>query len=184
MIGADHGLSDSLLQSLSGRTQEIHRKLADLNRQGDVGFFDLHSINTLPIKKFAAAIREKYENLIVLGIGGSALGTSAVYGAVRHGFTNLLTKRKRDGYPRLFVADNIDPDHFDELLRVTDPKKTFYCVISKSGTTAETMAQFMIVHKMLKQKLNGKWKKRVVVITDASKGALRSIAEENGLKYF
>ena len=183
-VGEKHGLTTEQIESLSSQAEQIHKQLTELKEKGEIGFFELPKTDTSGIKKFAAKIRENYENLIVLGIGGSALGTTAVQTALGHSFAHLLTKRKRNGYPRLFVADNIDPDAFGELLRVTDPKKTMYCVISKSGSTAETMAQFMIVQQMLKQKLKGKWKKRMVVITDGEKGPLRAIVREYGLASF
>jgi len=183
-VGEKHGLTDKQIESLSSRADKIHDNLTEVKEKGAAGFYSLPKTDTHSIKKFAAKIREKYENFIVLGIGGSALGTTAVHGALGHGFSHLLTKRKRNGYPRLFVADNIDPDAFDELIKITDPKKSVYCVISKSGSTAETMAQFMIVQQMLKQKLKGKWKKKVVVITDGEKGPLRKIADDNGLASF
>ena len=184
VVGEKHGLTVKLIESLSGRAEKIHKNLIELKEKGEIGFYDLPKIDTRDIKRFAAKIRGKYENLIILGIGGSALGTTAVQTALGHSFSHLLKKQKRNGYPRLFVADNIDPDVFDELLRVTEPKKSLYCVISKSGSTAETMAQFLIVQRMLEQKLKGKWKKRIVVITDGEKGPLRSIAREHGLASF
>ena len=183
-VGKKHGLTDKQIESLSARSDKIHNNLADLKEKGEIGFFELPKTDTRDIKKFAAKIREKYENFIVLGIGGSALGTTAVRNALGHSFSHLLTKRKRNGYPRLFVADNIDPDAFNELLKIADPRKSVYCIISKSGSTAETMSQFMIVQQMLKQKLKGKWKKKVVVITDSEKGPLRKAAKENGLASF
>jgi glucose-6-phosphate isomerase len=95
-----------------------------------------------------------------------------------------LPKRKRNGYPKLYVADNIDPDWFEEILSITDPKKTIFNIISKSGSTAETMSQFMIVIDRLKKTLKGKWKKKVVITTDAKNGVLREIVDEHGLASF
>ncbi len=183
-VGDAHGITDDELGALKEKTAEIHKWLEGLKDSGEQGFFDLPELDTSPIKKFASRVREKYENFVVLGIGGSALGAIAVHDALGHSFPHLLKKRKRNGYPRLFVADNIDPDRFDELLRVLDPKKTIFNVISKSGTTAETMSQFMVVFEKLKQKLKGKWKKRVVITTDAKKGILREMVNDNGLASF
>jgi len=183
-VGSDHGLLQSELEGLHPRASAIHKWLAGLKKDKKVGFFDLHETDTRPIKKYAAKVRERYENMVVLGIGGSALGTIAVNNAVNHSLSNLLPKRKRNGYPRLFVADNIDPDQFGELLHTLDPKKTLFNVISKSGTTAETMSQFMIVYDMLNKKLKGKWKKKVVITTDAKKGLLREMVKEHKLDSF
>lgn len=183
VIGEKHGISDKQLAELQGRTAEIHSHLQKLTQNGKTNFFNLPQADTKPFKKFATRVREKFENFVVLGIGGSALGTSGVHGALQHSFSHLLTKRKRNGYPKLFVIDNIDPDLFDEFLNTVDLKKTIFNVISKSGTTAETMAQFMIIQHKLQEKLKGKWKKRIVVTT-GSKGVLRSIVEKHKLTSF
>ncbi len=183
-VGPEHGISDSELESLRPRAREVHNWLAGLKEKDEIGFFKLHEADTTKIKKYAARVRERYENFVVLGIGGSALGAAAINGAVGRNFATLLTKRKRDGYPRLFVADNIDPDNFGQLLSALDPKKTIFNVISKSGATAETMSQFMVVFGMLEKKLKGKWKKRVVVTTDPAKGVLREIVDEYKLDSF
>ena len=116
---------------------------------------------------------------MVLGIGGSALGTTAVFTALRPSNHNSLSQAKRGGWPKLLVADNIDPEGFSSLLDGLDPAKTFYVVISKSGATAETMSQFLIIHDRL-QRLLGRTaiKDRLLIITDPEKGVLRKIAEE------
>jgi len=183
-VGAKHGVSEAELDALAPQAEEAVRWLKELRENKTVGFFDLPSIDTAPFRKFASRIREKYENLVVLGIGGSALGTNAVHSALNPATWNLQNKRKRNGYPKLFVPDNIDPDWFHEILGHVDPKKTLFNVISKSGSTAETMSQFMIVHQLLKERLKGKWKKKVILTTDVEKGVLREIAEEFGLKAF
>ena len=183
-IGAEHGITDKEIAEAAGKTGAVHTTLQGLRKSGKIGFFDLASNDTAPLKKYALRIRDKYENFVVLGIGGSALGTSAIQSALNPSFYNLITRSKRGGFPRLFVADNIDPDWFDEILRVADPKKTLFNVISKSGTTAETMSQFMVVFDLLNSKLKGKWKKRVVITTDEKNGILREIVDEFGLTAF
>ena len=88
----------------------------------------------------AAEIREKFDDFVVLGIGGSALGPTAVQQALNHLHYNDLPREKRNG-PRLFVEDNIDPERMSALLDVIDVEKTCFNVISKSGGTSETMSQ-------------------------------------------
>lgn len=183
-VGSEHGILQGELDGLKGRVSDAHRRIEELRKSGKIGFFDLHNIDTRPFKKYAAKVRNKYENFVVLGIGGSALGTSAINGALNNSFANLLPKGKRNGYPRLFVADNIDPAQFEELLKIADPQKTIFNVISKSGATAETMSQFMIVFDRLNRQLKGKWKKKVVITTDSQKGILREIVREHKLESF
>lgn len=130
------------------------------------------------ILKTAKEIRRKFENFVVLGIGGSALGPMTAYAALSHLHYNLLPKSKRKG-PRFFVEDNVDPVRMKELLDVIDVKKTCFNVISKSGATSETMAQYLIVSDLLK-KAGADVKKHVIFTTDAQKGNLVKISEELG----
>ncbi len=183
-IGPQHGISPADFASIEQATMETHGRLQKLKESGEIGFFDLHKSDTKPFKKFASRTREKFENFVVLGIGGSALGTNAIHSALNSSFHNSLTKRKRNGYPKLLVVDNIDPDWLEELLQTVDLKKTIFNVISKSGTTAETMSQFMIVVERLKKKLKGKWKNKIVLTTDGGKGVLRELADEFNLLAF
>jgi glucose-6-phosphate isomerase len=121
----------------------------------------------------------------VLGIGGSALGPLAVQQALNHPFYNELPRDKRSGFPKLYVADNVDPERLVSLFQTVDPLKCLFNVISKSGSTSETMSQFMIIQALLEEKLGKEAaKKRIVCTTDASKGNLTKIAREEGYKYY
>ena len=68
-------------------------------------------------------------------------------------FYNELPKEKRDGCPRLYVVDNVDPERMEGLFDIIDVEKTVFNVITKSGSTSETMAQFLIVVDLLKEKV-------------------------------
>ncbi len=119
---------------------------------------------------------------MILGIGGSALGNIALQTALKP-YMHNLDDAQRSG-PRVFVFDNIDPPQFASFLDWVGDKldKTIFNVISKSGETAETAAQFLVIRKMLLDKLGPDGLKRhVVATTDPRKGALRKIATENQL---
>jgi glucose-6-phosphate isomerase len=91
----------------------------------------------------------------------------------------------RKGFPRLFVADNVDPDGFKALLELLEVRKTIFNVISKSGSTAETMSQFLIVRDLLKKKVgNRKEKNHLVITTDPVQGVLQKISEEEQILRF
>lgn len=122
----------------------------------------------------------RFENLIVLGIGGSALGNIAIQAALNPPTYNLLPDAKRPG-PRIFVVDNVDPANLKAVLDLCDPKKTLFNVISKSGETAETAAQFMIVREILQKAVGPKWADHVVAITDPVKGTMRTICDDAGI---
>jgi glucose-6-phosphate isomerase len=137
------------------------------------------------VQKAADDIANGFENLVVLGIGGSALGTIAVHNAVNHPYHNLLSNRARGGRPRLFVMDNIDPDVLERLDDVIDVRKTCFNVITKSGSTAETMSQFLLFRDRLIRRVGkAKHVRHIVATTDAEKGILRKIVEEAGYRSF
>ncbi len=130
----------------------------------------------------AAEIRKKFDAFVVLGIGGSALGPIAVQQALNHMRYNELPAEKRGG-PRFYVEDNIDPARMDALFDVIDIKKTCFNVITKSGSTSETMAQFLIIADKLK-KAGVPLKDNMIATTDQAKGNLIKIAQQEGLKTF
>ncbi|MEK9160221.1 MAG: glucose-6-phosphate isomerase [Patescibacteria group bacterium] len=120
----------------------------------------------LAVKELAEKLRGKFKDIVVLGIGGSALGITCVRDALLGSLWNF------HGKTRLFVLDNLDT--VGELERVIDADKTLFIVISKSGTTPETMAQYFY----FKQKVS---KENFVFITDAANGELREIGKEYGI---
>lgn len=111
------------------------------------------------------------EDLVVLGIGGSALGAQAVSAALGQGPV------------RLHFVDNVEPEPILQLLRNLDPHNTLVNVISKSGSTAETMAAFLVFRQWLELGTTN-WKKHLVVTTDPTKGILRPYAQAEGLDAF
>ena len=136
------------------------------------------------VKEFASMVEGRFDNILVLGIGGSALGGLAVTEALLKPYWNLLTPEQRKGLPRIFFLDNIDPDSISGLLEVLDLKKTLVNVITKSGDTAETMSQFMIIQNLLKQELGDDYRKNIVATTDKKMGILRQLADQEGYKTF
>lgn len=136
------------------------------------------------IEAAAADVRSRCENFVVLGIGGSALGPIAVHQALNHLHYNDLPKARRGG-PRLFVEDNVDPERMAALLDMIGLEETVFNVITKSGSTSETMAQLLIVTDLLEQKLGAdKIARHVIATTDEHKGNLIRIAREKGLQTF
>lgn len=126
----------------------------------------------------------KIKTLVVLGIGGSALGPIALQQALNSQFYNLHSQF-RDGNPQLFVLDNIDPNTMLDLLALVDLETTLFSIVSKSGATSETMAQFMIVKDILESKLGvEKARSHMVCTTDAENGNLIKIAKAQGYKTF
>lgn len=185
-IGRGYGITLNELEKTATKAKRIDKALKQGWKERKIGFFDLpyQGENISNIKAFARKVKKEYEALVVLGIGGSALGPIALQAALNPPHYNLLTRKDRKGCPRLFVADNIDPSGFEGMLRVIDPEKTIFNVISKSGGTAETMSQFIIVREMLKERLGKKYKDHIVATTDPEKGILMKIAAEEGFETF
>ena len=136
------------------------------------------------IKSFANSVKGKFENILVLGIGGSALGGIAVTEALLKPYWNLLSSEKRNGYPRIFFLDNIDPDTINGMLDMLDLRKTLVNVITKSGSTAETMSQFMILKDRLEKAVGSDYKSHIVATTDKKSGILRQISDSENYTTF
>ena len=133
------------------------------------------------MKETAKKINEKFDAFVVLGIGGSALGSKALFSGLKHLHYNELSRKKRGG-ARFYVIDNVDPDRMNALFDVIDVKNTCFHVITKSGATVETMSQFMIILNMLKDAIGKDYKDNIVMTTDKEKGTLKKIVDEHGFK--
>jgi len=123
-----------------------------------------------------------FESIIQIGIGGSALGNRMLNNALLHPFYNDLTPEKRKG-PRYYLAENVDPESNNAIWEMVDPDKTALLVISKSGSTAETMANFLFFFNKMQESLDrDETLKRVLVITDPEKGTLRALVNDTGCR--
>lgn len=189
VIGKENGLN--IEQEFSNYKDTIAKIITDLNKRKDKPGQWLQWMNLgyneetiWYVKEFASQVSGKFENVLVLGIGGSALGGIAVTEALLKPYWNLLTPEQRNGMPRIFFLDNIDPDSITGLLNILDLKKTLVNVITKSGSTAETMSQFMIVKNILERELGEDYRKNIVATTDKKTGILRQISEQEGYKTF
>lgn len=179
-VGSGNGISASDLASLSGRAATIHADLAARRGQGKLPFLDLPRQDLALILALAEKHRPGIDNVVVLGIGGSALGPRALAKALLPAFHDFRPDR---GAARLLVADNIDPDSFKGLLSAIDLNRSLFIVISKSGSTAETMSQFLIARdRLLKKFGEDGYRKRMLAITDTSGGYLREIVNRDQLE--
>lgn len=168
-VGADHGITPKDLKAITPKVQKAHKALQADRRAKKYGFFDLHNDRAMvrDVKKLAAACAKRgYKNMVVLGIGGSALGLTTLVTALKPPYYNLLDAKARGGSPRVFVMDNVDPVTFSGMLKLCPPEKTLYVVISKSGGTAETLAQALVAFAEIEQAVGkAKVKDHAVAIT-------------------
>lgn len=134
------------------------------------------------IEALASELAAECDDFVVIGIGGSALGAIALHTSCNPPFYNLLPRAARGNRPRIFVPDNIDPVLIHNLLSTLTPQRTIVNVVAKSGSTAETMANFLVVRAWLEQGVGSAWTKHVVITTDPEKGALRALAQKLQLR--
>jgi glucose-6-phosphate isomerase len=152
-------------------------------RWRDLPHAEMRAVHVNAVKRLTARFKPKADNLVVLGIGGSALGNIALQSALNSPTFNLSPSARTLG-PRVFIVDNVDPVYFGSVLRTCeelDPglKRTVFNVISKSGETAETASQFMVVRDLLKKR-GLKGPEHVVAVTDPAKGTMRKICDAEG----
>ncbi len=189
ILGSENGLDiakefENYKDTIAGIITNLYQK-KDIDGEGlrwmDLGYSQETSWY---VKEYAALVENRFDNILVLGIGGSALGGLAVTNALLTPYWNMLSKEERNGYPRIFFLDNIDPDEMNSLLNILDLSKTLVNVITKSGDTAETMAQYMVLKDRLEQELGDDYRKNIIVTTDKKMGILRQISEQEGYKAF
>ena len=182
-IGEDRGIIKRDIDKLIPKALEIADDIKGRREAGELGFYQLpyHLETASSVSQMASSLRRRCDDFVVLGIGGSALGGIALSRSLCHPLHNLLPKSYRGGMPRVFFLDNIDPNTVKSVLNFVNPEKTIFNVISKSGTTAETLSQFLIIQQLLSDRLGKESvKDHIVVTTGCKQSDLKTIAEEEG----
>ncbi len=182
-----HGLDPALRNSLAARFADVRAEVARHTASGEYGFLKLGNQPEL-VKRlldWRASIRGRFDHLLVLGIGGSALGAKALLNALKPSGWNERSGEERGGVPTLTVLENVDPITVEQTLARLNPRRTLVNVISKSGGTAETLAQYLIVRQWLEQAVGADAARgHLVITTDPAKGALRAIANDEKITAF
>ncbi|HOA29669.1 MAG TPA: glucose-6-phosphate isomerase [Candidatus Cloacimonadota bacterium] len=163
------------IQDFSQKCYEADQDIKSDRASDILGFYSLPEYDTSRIKDFVSSLDPRFDTMVVLGIGGSALGNKALYNAL---------KTERNLQRKLFVFDNVDPVYLYEILSGIDLERTLFNVITKSGTTAETMAGYMILLDLIKTRFPHDYRKRVIITTDKEKGFLRQIINQEGYASF
>ena len=176
------------INSLDAKAASAMEKLHNGTGAGNdfLGWLNLPSSTTPEvldeIEQAAAVLRANCEYVVCIGIGGSYLGAKAVIEALSDSFAAYKPAK---GPKVLFAGQNIGEDYLYELQSLLKDKKFGIIVISKSGTTTEPAIAFRILKEMLeKQAGKAEAAKLTIAITDAKKGALRTLATEEGYKTF
>lgn len=185
-VGDADGLSQQALEAIAPKAASEIERIWVEHESGDQKWIDLPDNTALvqEIDAFAGENRDKYDDFILIGIGGSSLGAISAIQALAHPFRNLLPADQRRG-PRFFVLDNPDPEKVSATLSTVDLDTTLVNVVTKSGQTAETMANFLVARDAL-EKAVGKERAReqIVATTDPESGLLRKLADQEGYRTF
>ncbi|MRX54789.1 glucose-6-phosphate isomerase [Bacillus idriensis] len=137
------------------------------------------------IQKSAEKIKSDSDVLLVVGIGGSYLGARAALEMLNHSFYNALSKEQRKTPQIIFVGNNISSTYMKDLMDLLEGKDFSINVISKSGTTTEPALAFRIFRKLLEGKYGkAEAKSRIYATTDKARGALKTLATEEGYESF
>jgi glucose-6-phosphate isomerase len=179
----------SVIDGLQNQVNEKNLALENKAGKGSdfLGWIKLpSSINDKDLREISGRSGElagKTDVIVVIGIGGSYLGTRAVYEALSHSFHHLKGSRTKPVI--LFAGQNIGEDYLNELIEILNSVRYGIIVISKSGTTTEPAISFRILKKHLESKVGKKTSKDLIIaITDARKGALRTMALNENYKTY
>lgn len=164
-------LSSTIEATFQKLQEDLHQKRTPIT----LSFLDKEAI--AEIKSTALRLREKYENILILGIGGSALGTKAILEFIKGPYHQLEAHK-----PRIFVLDNIDPAPAAQLERLLDFRKTALVYTSKSGSTPETAANFIYFYKKFKEA--GGDDRDITIICDDKDNGINRIARELACSLF
>ena len=173
-----------LTGDLGSRFREAHEDVQRARRGGSMGFFDLpRAVDAAArIRRAAAGLRGRFADVVVLGIGGSALGTRTLRDALGAGEPARGTSAAAVSHPRLHVADNVDPHSIGALLSRLDMRRTFFNVVSKSGSTTETLALYRVVAERLAGDVGpDQAREHFLFTTDPRRGPLRRLAGAVGI---
>ncbi|TKJ42278.1 glucose-6-phosphate isomerase [candidate division LCP-89 bacterium B3_LCP] len=179
-VGKPLGLTEEAFSGALPQAQRAHEDLMQRRERGDLPFYDLPKRGEIvaEILEYSAEVRRRFTDVVILGIGGSSLGPAALQTALGRNPDNA------ESGPALHFPDNVDPFEFDALLGILDLENTLFNVVTKSGGTPETVAQYLIVRERLEHKLGDRYREHLVFTTDPQKGQLRQLASEEDIRTF
>ncbi|UOQ46070.1 glucose-6-phosphate isomerase [Halobacillus salinarum] len=179
------------LEYMQGTVSLAHQALHEGTGAGNdfLGWLDLpenyDKEEFTRIKQAAEKIKSDSDVLLVIGIGGSYLGARAAIEMLNHSFYNVLASEQRKTPQVFFVGNSISAPYMNELFDVLEGKDVSVNVISKSGTTTEPAIAFRVFRKFLEDKYGKEEaKNRIYATTDKEKGALKTLASEQGYETF
>ncbi|MDY6933357.1 MAG: glucose-6-phosphate isomerase [Spirochaetota bacterium] len=185
-IGSEHGISQEEIDSIKAKSDDALKRMDREKGEGALGFLEIPFDEDIikRVKEYRSSIGDRFRTIAIIGIGGSALGPQALKNSLSHLYLNELSEEDRDGRYKVYFFDNVDPYEIIYMKDILNFKKTLFIVISKSGGTTETNANFAILKEFLKEDVGSKYQDHIVAITDPEKGILRKISIEEGFMTF
>ena len=185
-VGGEGLAPEDLDQHAAAAALEAFRERV---RSGEIGFPNLPDdrATAAAVREFAAEMRDyEIEDVLLIGIGGSALGAYALDAAIRgpHPLQSPPRRARGSRAPRLLALDNVDPGLIQAALDQLNPTRTVVCVVAKSGSTAETLATFLIVRHWMVKTLGRQARAQIIAVTDSQKGDLLAVAKEEKYPLF
>ncbi len=187
----DSGIIQKQIMEYKAQVENIHK---DLHKRAEdekdfVGWLELPTNYDKEefkrIKKAAQKIKKESNILVVIGIGGSYLGARAVIEALTSSFNNMLSAKERKFPQIVYAGNNLSPNYLSELIEYIGDKDFSVNVISKSGTTTEPAVAFRVFREILENKYGiDEARSRIYATTDKAKGALKTLAENEGYEQF
>jgi glucose-6-phosphate isomerase len=182
-IGATHGLIKSEMDTLVAKFPKHHENIDELRANGESSFFDLPYQDLTELKAALKKHRGQWDNLVIVGIGGSSRAAKCLLGALAHSAHNHRDSKARENGPRVFFADNPDSQYLTDLVDILDLKKTLFQVVSKNGTSAETMCIWLWLSELLKKKVSKTaLTNQVIMTTDREKSPFMEIARQEKIE--
>lgn len=187
-VGPNHGITPEECEDIRSQVLAAHQKVEEEQRQKTAPLWDLpESAESLKaVSEISHRIKNQFENLLVIGIGGSSIGLKCLLGALLPPLYNLKGTTSRAGFPRIFVLEAPSPETLVDLMETLEIRKTCINLVSKSGRTVETLAIWFCIQEILKKEVGRRWREHVVVITGEGRGTqiknpLAELAEEEDL---
>lgn len=188
IIGSEDGIDIDF--EFSNYSQKISNIVKNIQQNKDIINSDYKFLNFSTqkeqieeIKEYALSVKEKFDDICVIGIGSPLFGMRLVSETILTSFWNTMSNEERNGFPRIHFLDNIDPDNISSFTTVKDIKKTLLIIISRQGLRADTMAIFMLAKNTFEKELGNEYVSNIVVCTEEG-SLLYQIASQEGYKCF
>lgn len=175
----EQGINNSDFENVSA---DIDRAIEQISTE-NLMFRDLPYANIDEIIEYGMFIRRNFNNFLLLGIGGSALGPKAIFKSTCGRYHNEY-KDRTEPIPKFYFEDNVDPDRIYDLINTIDLENTCINIISKSGKTIETLSQMMIFIDVLQKIKPDNWTDNLVFTTDKDNSILLELGKKYGIKMF